>query len=151
VHKQLPQLSDYPKDFGIRGYKGKRGYSTDEESNLTTVDSWLFEKPGLVNETERLGTAQILSQQEEVAYRAIMNNDARKAVDSITLCIDKHDYSSLKLMGVKLARINVGMIYTWRAWCNWQRVMTGGNMNKTKKLKFLEQVLYDCGFVTGIY
>jgi hypothetical protein len=150
VHKNLPSLDSYPDDFGKRGYMCARGdYTRDEDSWLGLIQMWEHEKENFVTETERRNTAEVLSPDENNASLAVLNDDARVAADWLTKAINKHDYASAKFMKVKLHRISCGENYSWRAWCNWRRAKDETQMDKAKRLKLLDMVVYDCGFVAG--
>jgi hypothetical protein len=89
------------------------------------------------------------SQEEEVAKLAIINNDPRSAADWLTKFLDKYDCLEDFDADLIMTMTVVAKNYTWRAWCNLRRAKSGDRLDKTKRLKLLESVVYDCGFLTG--
>jgi hypothetical protein len=146
VHKSLPMLNNHCEKFGKLGYASNGRYTKDENSYLKLVLEWDFDNNELLS-NQAPGLTQI-SQDEEVARIALANNDARKAAVWLTECIEKHDYSA-HLANPKMLVVAMASNYSKRAWCNWLRAKSSSQIDKAKRIELLQQVVYDCGFVTG--
>jgi hypothetical protein len=152
-HRNLPPLSEYPNDFGERGYyigfvRPKYSYVMDEDNNPTDVLGWKFEKPGMG--TRRGALYKVLSPEANNACSNILSEDTCSAADWLDKSIQvlKNNYSDT-LMSDMLMRANVAMNYTLRAWCLWYSVKNDGELSKETKLTMLDSVVADCGLVTG--
>ncbi len=63
--------------------------------------------------------------------------------------IGSFDFADHELMRVKLMQVKVAEMLGHRAWCNWMQVKDTPQMLVPKRVKILDYVISDCGFVTG--
>jgi hypothetical protein len=83
--------------------------------------------------------------------KAVMSGNPNIAAKTLTKAINKYKFSREALMAVKINRVCVAKDFSWRAWCNWR--MAKDNYDELTvqiRLKLLDYVLSDCGFVTGM-
>ncbi len=166
LHRDLPK--SYPDFYATQGYKnsfynraipancklpdGYRipEYESDDLNDLMMVMSWQFIRQGNLTNDQCEAANSLETDEEANAHRCIMQERApRTAVEWLNKEIDKFKLNDEMLMIDMVKRIKMARLNGWRAWCNWRQAKENDNMAPSKRLKLLNDVLDDCGFITG--
>jgi hypothetical protein len=153
IHKQLPE--SYPDYFATSGYNHSshsNEQTPDGASVFCQILCWKFDREDLMTPADSriMNGAEIIISDFRSNLMAVMGGNPKIAAETLTKAIDKFDFSREALMAVKINRVCVAKDFSWRAWCNWRRAKDNyDELTVQKRLKLLDYVLNDCGFVTG--
>jgi hypothetical protein len=155
VHKTLPK--SYPGYFSTDGYNHSSFSSEQTKDDASTFEQilrWKFEKENQVSfgDVQMSSEKQIVVRDTKSILKAVLDGKLKLVVELLNKAIDKYDFSSEDFMSVMLNRVSMAKDFSWRAWCNWRWAKDNTDqMPMQKRLKLLDCVINDCGFVTGIF